>query len=401
MPTTPLLIENAHVYTPAGDWSPGWLLADAGRIVQLGRGPTPLAGGVRRINAAGQALLPGFIDLHVHGAIGHEAMDASAEGLRAMARFYARHGVTGFLPTTWTATGTAILAALRCIAANLGPVPEGAAILGAHVEGPYLNPVRCGAQDASLIRRADLDEARQFLDTGVVRLLALAPEFEENLALLDACVQRGVTVSAAHTDATYEQVQAAVARGLRHATHTFNAMRPFGHREPGTVGAVLALPEVACELIADNIHVHPAAIKILVDAKGPAGVMLITDAVRVAGLPEGDHQLDNRRVTVRDGAVRLPDGALAGSTLTMDRALRNVLAATGRPLREVWPMTSRNAARAIGLADSKGSLEVGKDADLVLLDAEGQVRATIVAGEVVYAAEGGQAGPRSESQRAK
>jgi N-acetylglucosamine-6-phosphate deacetylase len=391
MTPIPLLIENAQLYTPTTALAPapGWLLAEGGRISALGLGPAPdrVDGpALRRIDGAGQHLLPGFIDVHVHGALGHEAMDADTDGLRAMARFYARHGVTGFLPTTWTASGDAILRALRCIAAVRGPVPGGATILGAHVEGPYLNPVRCGAQDASQIRRADLDEARQILDTGVVRLLALAPEFEENLALLDECARRGVTVSAAHTDATFEQVQAAVARGLRQATHTFNAMRPFGHREPGTVGAVLAAPEVACELIADNIHVHPAAIKILVEVKGTAGVILITDAVRVAGLPEGEYQLDDRRVTVREGAVRLADGALAGSTLTMDRALRNVLAATGWPLREAWPMTSLNAARALGLSASKGSLEVGKDADLVLLDDAQRVCLTVAAGEVVYEA---------------
>jgi N-acetylglucosamine-6-phosphate deacetylase len=351
----------------------------------LGQGAAPAFGaGLQRLDARGFDLLPGFIDLHVHGADGHEAMDADRDGLRAMARFYARHGVSGFLATTWTATGDAILRALRCVAEAVGPVPGGAAILGAHVEGPYLNPDRCGAQDVRLIRRADLEEARAFLDTGVVRLLALAPEFDENLALLDECVRRGVAVSAAHTDASYEQMSAAVRRGLRQSTHTFNAMRPLGHREPGTAGAALTFPEVACELIADNVHVHPAVIKLLFDVKGPGGVLLITDAVRVAGLPEGDYRLDDRTVTVRDGAVRLANGSLAGSTLTMDRALRNARAATGRPLGELWPATSLNAARAIGLSAAKGSLEVGKDADLVLLDAEGQVALTVVGGEVVY-----------------
>ena len=387
--TPRLLLTNAHLYGPTEDWSPGWLLVEAGRIAGLGHGQPPAleaSPDLRQVDANGLDLLPGFIDLHVHGALGHEAMDADRDGLGAMARYYARHGVTAFLPTTWSATGPAIERALRCIAAALGPVPGGAAILGAHVEGPYLNPERCGAQAASLIRRADLAEARGWLDLGVVRLLALAPEFDENLVLLDECVRRGVTVSAAHTDATYAQVAAAARRGLRQATHTFNAMRPLGHREPGAVGAALTLPEITCELIADNIHVHPAAIQLLVEAKGPAGVILISDAVRVAGLPEGEHRLDDRVVTVRDGAVRLANGSLAGSTLTLDRALRNVRAATGRPLRELWPLTSLNAARAIGAATAKGSLEAGKDADLVLLDAAGEVALTVAGGEVVYQA---------------
>jgi N-acetylglucosamine-6-phosphate deacetylase len=386
---TPLLIENAHIYGPAADWEPGWLLAGGGRIQLLGSGQPPdfsARPGLRRLNAHGLSLLPGFIDLHVHGAVGHEAMDASLDGLQAMARFYARRGVTAFLPTTWTAAQPAILRALERIAAAMGPVQGGASILGAHVEGPYLNPARCGAQDTRHIRRANLAEARQLLDIGVVRLLALAPEFDENLELVDECVRRGVTVSAAHTDATYAQVRAAVDRGLRQATHTFNAMRPFGHREPGTAGAVMALPQVRCELIADNIHVHPAAMKILVDVKGPSGVILITDAIRAAGLPDGDYQLDERLVTVRDGAVRLLDGTLAGSVLTIDAALRNLLRATGRPLREVWPMTSLNAAQAIGISDSKGSLEAGKDADLVLLDSQQNACFTVVGGEVVYQA---------------
>jgi N-acetylglucosamine-6-phosphate deacetylase len=382
-----LLIENAHVFGAVEDWPTGWLSAQGGLITGMGPGAAPViesSSGLRRVDVGGRSLLPGFIDLHVHGAVGRDAMDASPEGLADTARFYARHGVTSFLPTTWTASRSSILNALECIARSMGPVPGGAAILGAHVEGPYLNPARCGAQDASFIRLADLDEARQFLDTGVVRLLALAPEFADNLALIDLCVERGVTVSAAHTDASYQQVEAAVKRGLRHATHTFNAMRAFGHREPGAVGAVMLLPEVGCELIADLVHVHPAAIKLLVEVKGAGGVILVTDAIRAAGLLEGEHQLDNRTVNVCDGAVRLPDGTLAGSVLTMDRALRNLLAASGRALKELWPASSRNAARAIGLDATKGSLEIGKDADLVVLESSGEVYLTAVAGQIVY-----------------
>jgi N-acetylglucosamine-6-phosphate deacetylase len=274
-------------------------------------------------------------------------------------------------------------------------VPGGATVLGAHLEGPYLNAEKCGAQDTRYIRRAQRDEALTWLDTGLVRLVALAPEFEENLWLIDECAHRGITVSAAHTMAGYDELRRAVARGLRQVTHCFNAMVGLGHRELGTVGTAMALSEISCELIADNLHVHPAVMKILVQVKGPERVILITDAMRGAGMPEGEYAIDDRLVTVRDGAVRLPDGTLAGSILTMDRALANVVAATGRPLAELWPMSSRNAALAIG-ATNKGALEVGRDADLVLLDANFTVALTVAEGEITYQC-GGEPLPVTDS----
>jgi N-acetylglucosamine-6-phosphate deacetylase len=179
-------------------------------------------------------------------------------------------------------------------------------------------------------------------------------------------------------------MQKAVAHGVTHLTHSYNAMQPLGHRELGTIGAAMALPQISCELIADNIHVHPIAQKILTDVKTPAGIILVTDAIRAAGLPEGSYMLDERSVHIHDGAVRLPDGTLAGSVLTMERALQNVCLATGRSLAEMWITTSLNAARAIGISTQKGSLEVGKDADLVFLDDSFKVRSTIVSGEIVF-----------------
>jgi N-acetylglucosamine-6-phosphate deacetylase len=384
-----LLIHNAYLFTPTESWNPGWLLVEGRAIRALGPGKPPEfdpATITLSTDAGGRILLPGFIDLHVHGAVGHEVMDASTEGLQEMARFYAQHGVTAFLPTTWTASHQALLDALGAVDSVLGPVSGGAAILGVHLEGPYLNPEKCGAQDVRLIRRADRSEARELLDTGLVRLLALAPEFDENLWLVDECVRRGITVSAAHTASGYEELQRAVQHGLRHVTHCYNAMRGLGHRDLGTVGGAMALTELNCELIADNVHVHPAAQKILVDVKGPSRVILITDAIRGAGLPDGEYAIDSRMVTIRDGVVRLPDGTIAGSVLTMERALHNVLRATGRSLQELWSMSSLNAARAIGVSASKGSLEVGKDADLVLLEPDFRVWQTITEGEAVYQA---------------
>jgi N-acetylglucosamine-6-phosphate deacetylase len=377
-----LWITNARIVTPGGGVN-GSLHAEGGTIAALGavRAPT----GTEAFDGGGGWLLPGFIDVHAHGGAGREAMDADSDGLRQIARFYAAHGVTGFLPTTWTASHEDIMAALDTIGAVEREGTSGAAILGAHVEGPYLNPARCGAQDSRQIRRAEPGEATAILDTGLIRLMALAPEYPENHWLIEECARRGIAVSAAHTAATYADMQTAVALGLSQTTHTYNAMTGLHHREPGTLGAALTLDALACELIADNVHVHPAAMNLLYRAKGPDRTLLITDAVRGAGLPDGtSYDQDGRPVIVRDGAAYLPGDTLAGSTLTMDRALRNFIAATGAPLETVWPVTSRTAARQLGLADRKGALEAGKDADLVLLDDGLRVRLTVVGGQIVY-----------------
>ncbi len=379
-----LLIKNAQVMTPAALWARGWLLCRDRKIALMGAGEVPDLNADETIDAAGRMLLPGFIDVHVHGGVGHEVMDAAPDALRALARFYAQNGVTSFLATTWTESREAIMAALEVVAELQGPQPDGAKILGAHLEGPYLNVAKRGAQNPVYFRPADRAEALAFLDLNVIRLATVAPEFEENHWFIRECVRRGITVSAGHTAATYEQMKQAVALGVTHATHTYNAMAGLGHRDPGTVGAVLTMPEINCELIADNIHVHPAPMNILFAAKGPDHVVLITDAVRGAGLGDGEYKIDQRQVIVKDGAVRLPDGTLAGSTLTLNRGLYNLIQATGQPLTTVWKASSLNAARALHIADRKGSLEVGKDADFVLVDEHINVYLTAVEGQVVY-----------------
>jgi N-acetylglucosamine-6-phosphate deacetylase len=379
-----ILIINADLVTPSHVISKGWLLIREGKIAALGAGEQPSLEGAATLDAGGRTLLPGFIDVHVHGGAGCEAMDAEPDGLRKMAAYYAQHGVTSFLATTWTDSHDRIARALEAIAELIGPQPDGATLLGAHVEGPYLNPDRCGAQSTTHIRRAAPDETLPLLDIGGIRLLALAPEYPENHWLIRECVRRGITVSAAHTAANYEQMQAAVQMGVRQTTHTFNAMTGLHHREPGTVGAALTLPELSCELIADTIHVHPAVMQILYAAKGRDGVILITDAIRGAGMPDGDYPIDDRVVHIMNGTARLSDGTLAGSTLTMDRALYNLMQATSKPLAELWPTSSLNAARAIGVSARKGSLEIGKDADLVLVDDEINIQMTIAEGRVVF-----------------
>ena len=382
-----LLIYNANLLTRSGVLNPGWLLTAGKTIHALGSGAQPESDALqqaRQIDARGATLMPGFVDLHVHGGNGHDAMDASPEGLRVMARFYAQHGVTSFLATTWTASREATLAVLETIAGVTGSITGGATLLGAHLEGPYLNPAKCGAQDVRMIRRASQSEAKEFLDTGCIRLIALAPEYPENLWLIDACSHRGITVAAGHTAAGYEEMRVAVQHGLSQVTHCFNGMQGFGHRDLGTVGAAMAIPELDCELIADNIHVHPAAQKILLDVKGLNRVILVTDAIRAAGLPDGEYAFGDRNVSLRSGAVRLPDGSLAGSVLTMEKALGNLCRAAGKSIEAAWQISSLNAARAIGIASTKGSLEIGKDADMVLLDEEHKVILTVVEGRPVF-----------------
>lgn len=382
-----LLISGGAVIHAGGVWPVGWLRVEDGRIVALGEGAPPEAfnrAAGRSIDAAGGVILPGFIDLHVHGAVGYDTMDGSPDGLCEMARFYAAHGTTTFLPTTWTESRAKITGALAALGSLIDQPTGGAAILGAHLEGPYISENKVGAQDPRQVRRADREEALAWLETGLVRLIALAPEFEANHWLIAECARRGIVVSAAHTEAGPEDIARAVELGLTQATHTFNAMIGLHHRQPGTVGAVLANDAITCEVIADNLHVHPLVMKVLVRAKGIERVLLVSDAVAPAGLPDGQYKLEDRDIIVQEGAVRLPDGTIAGSTLTMDAALRNIMAATGLSLAEAWPVSSLNAARQIGVDDRKGQLAPGYDADLVLLDADHQVRLTVVGGQVVF-----------------
>jgi N-acetylglucosamine-6-phosphate deacetylase len=357
------------------------LLVDQGRIIALAaegqnQGQT--------LNAAGCFILPGFIDLHIHGSAGADVMDANGDQLTTMAGFLATRGVTSFLATTMTALPAATLAAVSAVADYRPRQQVGARLLGIHLEGPYLSPRFPGAQPAESIRPPDLDEFSALAQAGPLRMITLAPEVTGAESLIKRARQLGLTVVLGHTNATYEECVRAVEWGVSQATHTYNAMRALHHRQPGTLGAVLSLDTIDAQLIADNVHVHPAGMKILARCKGVDHTILISDAIRATGLGPGEYELGGQPVTVSGGECRLADGTLAGSILTLDRALVNLMAATGLTLAEAWPTTSRTPARSIGLAHELGALAPGYRADLVLLDQQCAVVATVVDGELVY-----------------
>lgn len=380
----PQRLSEQPLATPAG-FAPATLTLNDGLITAIN---ATMPAAWPALDASGCYVLPGFVDLHIHGSAGGDVMDADPATLAAIATFVATHGVTSFMATTMTAPHRAILHAVATVASAAGHEhttrQTGARVLGVHVEGPYISPHFPGAQPPASIRPPDLTEFAELLAAGPVRMITLAPEVPGATELIRAARAAGVVVVLGHTNATYEECLAAVALGVSQATHTFNAMRGLHHRQPGALGAVLSQDNIYAQLIADGIHVHPAAIKVLARCKGIGRTLLITDAIRAAGLGAGVYEFAGQTVTVQDGQCRLADGTLAGSILTMDQALVNFMAATGLSLAEAWPVTSRTPAQAIGLQAEIGSLRPGARADLVLLDHQLGVVATVVGGEVVY-----------------
>jgi N-acetylglucosamine-6-phosphate deacetylase len=324
-----------------------------------------------------------MIDLHVHGAAGYDTMDATPEALGAMARFFARHGVTGYLATTIAAGPDHIMAAVDNVRAAPQP-SDGARCLGAHIEGPYLNPTQRGAQPMDNLRLPDQQEVERWLATGVVRLITLAPELEGALTLVERCAAGGVETAVGHSSASYDQVMEAAECGLRQVTHIFNGMPPLHHRSPGIIGAALTDERIYAQVIADGVHLHPAVIRLLVRTKGTDRLLLISDSIRAAGLSDGDYDLGGRTVHVRGGVARTTEGSLAGSTITLDAAMRNLIAFTGVSLREGLRTATTAPAEAMGWIGLKGVLAPGADADVILLDRDLHVRLTMVSGEVVY-----------------
>lgn len=334
--------------------------------------------GDRRLDSKGAYVIPGFVDLHVHGSNDCDVMDATAASLSGLSAFLLRRGVTSFLGTTMTESAEKIEAALAAMREFMERPHS--PLLGIHIEGPYLNPDFRGSQDEKHLRLPRREEYLPWFAAGHIKLITLAPELPGGEELMrDACAH-GVTVSIGHSGASYEAAQGYFARGASQITHTFNGMVGIHHRQPGLFVAAIERPETSFQVIADGAHVHPAVLRMLLRLVGGERLLAITDAMRAAGLPDGRFALGDRWVTVEDGVPRSEDGGLAGSTLTMDQALKNLMRFCGLTLAEALPMVTRAPARAIGAYPRKGSLQVGADADIVVWDEELGPRATLIGG---------------------
>lgn len=383
------------IYTPAEEIHNGVILVEGHRIAKVGpREQVKIPQGAAVIDYQDRTVVPGFIDIHIHGAVGYDLMEATPEAIAAVGKYLARHGTTSYAATTVAASLDRTLNATKGLseiirASNSSHVvPDniaGAQPVCIHLEGPFLNIKRRGAHPASQIQKPSTELLAKFLEAadGTVRLLTLAPELEGALTVLEFARNKGLKVGIGHSNATYEEAERAIEAGATHAIHFFNAMRPFMHRDSGIIGAVLTDDRVSAELICDGIHVEPTAIRVLVRSKGVERLILVSDSLSGAGMPDGNYRLGNFTVHVAGGVCRTVEGNLAGSTIMLDAALRNLSAYTGLSYKQCLPCVTSNPASILGMENQKGLIAPRADADLAVLDQQFYVTQTYVRGRPV------------------
>jgi N-acetylglucosamine-6-phosphate deacetylase len=374
MPAT--AIYASRILTPQEELRDCVIVVEAGRITGIGhRDEVHIPPGAKDYVASGMTVVPGFVDVHIHGAGGHDVMEADAAALDKITSTVARFGTTSIVATTVTAPIEATCHSLEGIAAYIRAHEStadnarfGADVLGIHLEGPFINPERRGVHPTDAILAPSVETFEKFRTAAgnLIKIITIAPEMPGALKLIAAAIADGVVVGLGHTDADYAQARAAIQAGARHAVHVYNAMRPFTHRDPGVISAVLTDADVTAEIIADGVHVAGPAIQVLLGTKGFDTVLLVSDGTAATGMRDGTFKLGGIDVQVRDGVVRNSEGKLAGSTLTIDRAIR-YLVDLGVPIVDAIRMATILPARRLGLAGKKGIIAVGADADLVVL----------------------------------
>jgi N-acetylglucosamine-6-phosphate deacetylase len=335
------------------------------------------------LDGQGLYLSPGFIDIHIHGAKGSDVMDGTFEALNNISKAIAKHGTTAFLPTTMTYDTVKLREALSALKEGQTKGTEGAQVLGVHMEGPFINRDMIGAQNPEFVQEASIENfikiTEGFLDE--VKVITLAPEVDGAGELIKYIVSKGIVVSIGHTDANYVEVVEGIKNGVTHSTHLFNAMKGFHHREPGTVGAIFD-NDITTEIICDGVHLSYPIVRTVLKQKSTDKVMLISDAMRACGMNAGQYELGGQKVILQGEEARLQNGALAGSVLTLDKAIKNVWDNTAYPLYEIVKMVTYNAAKHCGVQERKGLIQVGYDADLVLFDDELNIKRVFINGDL-------------------
>jgi N-acetylglucosamine-6-phosphate deacetylase len=381
-----LVLDAGTVLTPFEKFSPGRIIVRGNRIERAGlRSDVPAPEGAKRIDAPNLTIVPGFIDPHVHGCGGIDVMQATRDSMDAICRMLSRHGTTTFLPTTISAPVEELTSAIARLASHVQSEFSGAQPLGIHLEGPFLNIQKRGTHQPAYMRQPDASLLEKLIDSsqGTIKLITMAPELEGAAALADLARKSALVVGMGHSDASFAESRAAADAGTRYAVHTFNAMRGFSHRDPGIVGAVLSDDRIFAETIADGVHVAPEVIRIFARAKGSDRIILATDATSATGMPDGRYHLGSSHVQVTGGICRDDDGRLAGSTLTQDRALRNLVAWGGIRLDDALRAVTSNPASALSL-EGRGRIEPGSVADLTFLDSSVNVVKTYAGGRLVF-----------------
>lgn len=377
-------IRNGRIVLPDGVAENAVLLFDEKIRGVVPESELPIDADV--IDAEGKYVIPGLIDMHIHGYLGEDASDGSFDGIRIMAEGVAKNGVTGFLPTTMTVSYDELRAAFaqirRGMKESLEPDWQGAQILGVNAEGPFINPSKKGAQAGENIRTGDAAFLKEYLD--ILRVFTIAPEMPDNMNCIREMAGECL-ISMGHTNATFSEAKAAIDAGVGHVTHLFNAQTPLMHRDPGVVGAALTDERVSTELIADAFHVSPYLFPLVTRMKGDK-LVLITDCTRAGGLADGEYTLGGQPIFVNGIECRLADGTIAGSVLKLNQAIRNLIQYTDLPVWEAVNAASLNPAKRIGADASKGSLEIGKDADIAVCDDDFNISRTIVRGRTIYSA---------------
>lgn len=377
-----LLIKNG-VIAAHGPPHQADVLCEGPRIVAIGRHID--AEGATQFDAAGLMLGPGFVDVHVHGGGGHSFFTRDADRVRAYAAWAPRNGVTSFLVSTVGEDDAATLETLWALAPTIGST-AGAEPLGFHLEGPFINPVRKGAFPPSYLRAPSRDEFARYQHAagGMIRQVTIAPELPLALDLAAAIAVSGAIPAMGHTDATAEQARAGFDSGIRHVTHVYNAMRPLHHRDGGPIAAALLQDSATCELICDGAHVAPDALRLAYRALGPARAVVVTDNLHIAGTELQGGDFGGEHIEVSGAKAVRSDGTIVGSVATMDVHFRNSIAFLGIDLAAAFRICSTNPARVAGAGARKGALDRGKDADIVMLDADRDVVATVCRGQIAY-----------------